>query len=428
MYDVIVLGARAAGSPTAMQLARKGFKVLLVDRASFPSDTLSTHSVQLKGVAALQRWGLLEKVLATNCPPVNRLSFHQGRFHLQGNYFPLEGLEAIICPRRTVLDKILVDAAVEAGAELRQDVVVEELLTENGTVTGIRGRMKSGSNGGETQIEEKARLVIGADGKHSLVAKQTQAPEYNVQPIRTCSYYTYWGGVGFEEGELHTLEDAMVGIWPTNDEQAVIYTGYPLAEFTRIRGDVDGRFWKTMESVPGLGEKLRSGTQTGRFFGTADLPGFYRRPYGDGWALVGDAGLTQDPITGQGIGNAFRDSERLVHAIEAGFSGKAPLEMAMAVYEKERNAETFPMYELTRQIASFEPASLQQEVLFASLENKPREVEQFFGILTGSIPVKEFFSPASVFRIIGIGGMGRMVLGSLKNSHQRKVLTSPPAR
>src|SRR5512135_1663514 len=103
MYDVIVVGARAAGSPLSMLLARKGYKVLLVDRASFPSDTLSTHQVQIKGTAALQRWGLLQKVLDTDCPPVGRLDFRQGRFAIRGKYFPLEGLDYILCPRRTVL-------------------------------------------------------------------------------------------------------------------------------------------------------------------------------------------------------------------------------------------------------------------------------------------------------------------------------------
>jgi len=422
MYDVIVIGARAAGSPTAMLLARQGFKVLLTDRASFPSDTLSTHQIQLKGTAALQRWGLLERVLASNCPPLTRLSFHLGRFQFSGKYFPLHGTETVLCPRRTVLDKILVDAAVEAGAELRQDVVVEEPLIENGVVAGIRGRTKSGPNRGEYHMEERARLVIGADGKHSMLAKVVHAPEYNVEPVRTCAYYTYWDGVGLDQVELYTLEKVAVGLSPTNDGQTIIFTAYPAGEFAQIRADIEGRFWKTMEVIPGLSERLRAGRQSERFFGSADLPEFYRRPYGPGWALVGDAGLAMDPITGQGIGNAFRDAERLAQAIEAGFSGKMSLEKALAAYEKERNAETLPIYKFTGQIASFEPTSVQQEILLASLEYKPGEVERFFGVLTGSVPLKEFLSPASLLRIMGISGMGRLVLGSLRNSPRGKTV------
>jgi 2-polyprenyl-6-methoxyphenol hydroxylase-like FAD-dependent oxidoreductase len=399
-----------------MLLARKGYKVMLVDRASFPSDTLSTHQVQLKGGAALKRWGLLERVLASNCPPVSRQSFQLGRFHLQGKYFPLEGVEAIVCPRRTVLDKILVDAAVDAGAELRQDLVVEELLTQGGEVTGIRGRTKSGRNGGETHVDEKARLVIGADGKHSLVAKAVEAPEYRTQPVHTCAYYTYWDGLPLEGGETYMQEDTAVGIWPTNDGLAIIFTAYPAGEFPQVREDVEGRFWKTMESVPGLAGRLRSGKQAERFYGSADLPGFYRRPFGPGWALVGDAGMTLDPITGQGIGNAFRDAERLTEAVEAGFSGRMLLEAAMLGYEEERNKETLPMYEFTAQVASFEPASPEQEMMFAALEKKPQEAARFFGAFSGSVPLNEFFSPPSLLRILGVGGMGRIVLGRMKGS------------
>ncbi len=316
MYDVIVVGSRAAGSPTAMLLARKGFKVLLVDRASFPSDTLSTHLVQLKGAAALKQWGLLEKVLASNCPPVNRMAFQQGRFHLRGEYLPLETLKTTLCPRRTILDKILVEAAVEAGAELRQDFLVEELLAEAGRITGIRGRMKNKGEGTETPVLEKARLVIGADGKHSLVAKTVNATEYQAQPTQSCAYYTYWEGIHPEGGELFMLESGAVGLFPTNDDQVVVFTGYPVGEFDRIRRDVEGYFWRTMQAIPEMTERLRNGKQAGRFIGTVDLPNFYRRPYGEGWALVGDAGMTMDPVTGQGISNAFRDAERLAQAVE----------------------------------------------------------------------------------------------------------------
>ena len=411
MYDAIVIGARVAGSPTAMLLARKGFKVLLVDRTSFPSDTLSTHLIQLKGVAALKRWGLLQSVLDSNCPPMSRLAFHQDRFNLQGNYLPLENSDAVICPRRTVLDKILADAAVEAGAELRQDLIVEELLNDAGTVTGIRSRMKDGGKA----VADSARLVIGADGKHSLVARAVHAKEYHSHASQTCAYYTYWEGVPLEMGELYTLPGAMAGFWPTNDGQIIIFTGYPVAEFDSIRHDVEGHFWKTMQPIPGMMDKLRSGRRASRFLGTADLPFFYRRPYGSGWALVGDAGMTIDPVTGQGIGHAFRDAERLAEAVEAGFSGRMPMAKAMSMYEQERNAETLPMYEFTRQVASFEPMSLQQEVLFTALENKPKERERFFGMITGSVSVKEFFSARSLFRMLGMRGMGRIILG-----HKRK--------
>jgi 2-polyprenyl-6-methoxyphenol hydroxylase-like FAD-dependent oxidoreductase len=401
-----------------MLLAHSGYKVLLVDRANFPSDTLSTHQVQLKGAAALKRWGLLERVLASNCPPVTRLSFHMDPFHLRGEYPPLEGVGSVVCPRRTVLDKILVDAAVEAGAELREDMVVEELLMEGGKVTGIRGRTKSGQSGGSTQTEETAHLVIGADGKHSLVAKAIQAEEYRVKPVLTCAYYTYWEGLDLQGGEIYTLPNAAVGVWPTNDGLAVIYTGYPAADFKVIREDIEGRFWRTLEAVPGLSERLRSGKQADRFYGSADLPAFYRRPYGPGWALVGDAGMTLDPITGQGIGNAFVDAERLACAVDSGFAGRMPLEAALADYEQKRNEDTLPMYEFTGELASFSPQSVEQQMLFAALAKKPQEITRFFGAFSGSLSLEEFFSPPSLLRILGVASMGRIMLGKITGSRR----------
>ena len=139
-YDAIVVGARCAGSPTAMLLARKGYRVLLLDKATFPSDTMSTHVVHPPGVAALERWGLLERLEATGCPPVETYSFDFGPLTISGSPQPIDGIAHGYCPRRTVLDQLLVDAAVEAGAELREGFTVDEILASDGAVTGIRGQ------------------------------------------------------------------------------------------------------------------------------------------------------------------------------------------------------------------------------------------------------------------------------------------------
>jgi 2-polyprenyl-6-methoxyphenol hydroxylase-like FAD-dependent oxidoreductase len=419
MYDVIVVGARVAGSPTAMLLAQRGYKVLLVDRASFPSDTLSTHQVQLKGGAALQRWRLLDKVLASNCPPTHKMSFITDSLTLQGEYPPLEGVGTVICPRRTILDKILVDAAVEAGAELREDLLVEELTFEDKQVTGIRGRIKSHQSEKTAEVREKARLVVGADGKHSLVARSVEAQVYNAKPALTCAYYTYWEGVQLECGKIFVLPQLAAGVWPTNDGLTMIYTAYPITEFQSIRENIEARFWNTMELLPGLSEKVRNGKQAERFYGTADLPAFYRHPYGPGWALVGDAGMALDPITGQGIGNAFRDAERLAEAIDAGFSGQKPLETALAEYKHQRDTDTRPMYKFTSQLTEFQPPSAGQKALFAAMAKKPAAVNRFFGALTGSVRFQEFFSSRSLINIIGVTGIGRMLFSKMTAFRQK---------
>src|SRR5687767_1807370 len=165
-YDAIIVGSRCAGSPTAMLLARKGHRVLLLDKATFPSDTMSTHLVHPPGVASLERWGLLERLEATGCPPVETYSFDLGPLTISGSPLPIDGIARGYCPRRTVLDQLLVDAAVEAGVELREGFTVDELLASDGVVTGIRGHARGGA-----AVTERARVVIGADGMRSLVAK-----------------------------------------------------------------------------------------------------------------------------------------------------------------------------------------------------------------------------------------------------------------
>jgi flavin-dependent dehydrogenase len=173
MYDAIVIGARCAGSPTAMLLARKGYRVLLADKARFPSDmVMSTHWIQQSGVAFLKGWGLLGKVRASNCPAITKMSLDLGPFTLSGSPTPARDVTEAYCPRRTVLDKILVDAAVEAGAELREGCLVNDLVWDTERVTGIRATMKGGS-----PFTAEARIVIGADGMHSTLARAVGAPE-----------------------------------------------------------------------------------------------------------------------------------------------------------------------------------------------------------------------------------------------------------
>ncbi len=416
MYDVIVVGARAAGAPTAMLLAQKGYKVLLADRAHFPSDSPLANLIQLKGCAALKRWGLLERVQASNCPPVSKAILQIGEYSLQGEYLPLDGTGATVCPRRSILDKILIEAAAVAGAEIRGDLVVEELLTDNGQVIGVSGRLKSIQGAREIRVEEKAALVVGADGKHSLIAKSVQAAMYQVKPVLACVFYTYWEGFGPTNGELYYLAREAIGLWPTNAGLINIFAAYPVNEFQAIRRNIEARFWKTAESVPGLAERLRNGRRVERFYGTADLPAFYRRPYGPGWALVGDAGMTLDPFTGQGIGNAFRDAERLVDAVDAGFSGRSTFEAALAEYEYERNRETLPMYEFTEKLAAFCPLPDEQRLLLAALVDKPEGIRRLLGALSGSISLNEFFSPSSLLHIVGIKGMLSMFSNKLKKS------------
>ena len=349
MYDAIVVGARCAGSPTAMLLARKGYKVLLVDRDAFPSDIMSTHYIHLPGIARLRNWGLLDRLVATGCPRIETATIHFGEAYFQPPRLQdlMPGVpDATYCPRRLVLDKLLVDAAVESGAEFREKLSVQELLWDDGTVAGIRG------TSGGTTVEERAPIVIGADGLHSRVAREVKPPEYNVIPSLTFAYYTYWSGIDMEGINFYFFEDLGILAFPTHWGQVCLGVGGPRETFPEFRADIAGNYMKLIDRVPALAEQVRVAKQEQRFMGTADQPNYFRKPYGPGWALVGDAGYHRDFITGLGINDAFRDAELVAKAVDEGLSGQRPLDEAMADYESTRNDLAMPLYEITTKMAS----------------------------------------------------------------------------
>lgn len=351
MYDAIVVGARCAGAPTAMLLARKGYRVLLVDRASFPSDSMRCHFIHHPGVVQLRRWGLLGRVVASGCPPIRTRLSDVGDFTLAIPAEVADGVDANYAPRRFIVDAILVDAAIEAGAELRERFTVHALLWDDDRAVGIRGR----ANGG-AMVEERARIVIGADGAHSIVAKAVGASMYDIRPALTFAYYSYFSGVPLAGIENYLRPQECMHInFPTNHGLACIAIQAPIAGFPAFRADIERSFFAAIDRVPQLAERVRAGRREERWYGTADLMNFFRTPYGRGWALVGDAGYHKDPVTAQGITDAFRDAELLAHAIDGGFAGRAPLEGALAEYERRRNAAARPAYGEACQAASFAP-------------------------------------------------------------------------
>jgi 2-polyprenyl-6-methoxyphenol hydroxylase-like FAD-dependent oxidoreductase len=404
MYDIIVVGARVAGASTAMLLARRGLKVLCVDKAKFPSDTLSTHQIQVPGVARLKRWGLLDALVAANTPPTRDVLYDTGTVVLEGRFPPFEGADALYGPRRTVLDKILVDAARASGAEIAEDVIVKELLSTNGRITGVRGCAAGGRS-----LCETAPLVIGADGKQSLVARTVGAGTYYEKPLLSAAYYAYWDGLRPYRGELYERHRRVIGVWPTNDGLTVTIIGLPMADFAEFRSDVAGNVAKAFQLIPDLSDRIRGARQVGRFVGTGNLPNRFRKPYGPGWALVGDAGLVMDPITGLGIGHAFRDAELVADAVEDGFGGKRKLEHAMRAYEKERNRQTLPMYRLTVEQAAMGPRKRELEVLFQSLRGNRAEIDQLFGALSGAVPLRDYRSPLHLLKVLGLRGIAAIL-------------------
>ena len=343
MYDVIVVGARVAGSPAAMLLASRGYKVLLVDRDAFPSDTMSTHYIHFPGVARLANWGVLDKLMDAGTPPIETMTVH-----LDGQSFSPPRLSQLApcSPRRYVLDTLLVEAAVRAGAELRTEFSVRELVLEGGAVAGIRGAAKGGP-----LTEERARLVVGADGLHSVVARHVKPAEYDTAPSLTFAYYSYFSGVEAAGAELHPMDDGGILLFPTNNGMVCLAVGGPSEGFHAFRADIEGNFHKFIERSPDLAGRVRAGKREERFLGTNDQPNYFRKPYGPGWALVGDAGYHRDFITGFGINDAFRDAELLAAAADAWLSGRQPFEEAMSGYERTRNRLARPLYDVTLAMA-----------------------------------------------------------------------------
>ena len=341
-YDFIVIGARCGGSPTAMLLARKGYTVLMVDRATFPSDTVSTHFIHAPGMAALERWGLRDSLVASGCPPIRTYRFDFGPFTIAGSPRPSDGIDEAYCPRRPVLDTILVHAAADAGVEVRQGFSVDEVLIEDGTVVGVRGR-----NADSGAVTERAKVVVGADGRNSAVAKAVHPDQYNEKPAVTPAFYSYWSGVGSSGFEVSVRPPFGMAAFPTHDDLTLVIVGLPQDAFNAARGDVEGTFLRAVDSAPALGDRVRSGKREERFRTASDLAGHFRKPYGPGWALVGDAGYHLHPITAQGITDAFVDAERLTDALDAAFTERSRYADAMAAYQAARDEQAMPMYEMT---------------------------------------------------------------------------------
>ncbi len=373
-YDAIVVGARCAGSPTAMLLARHGHRVLLVDRARFPADTVSTHLVHVPGVAALDRWGLLGRLAGTGCPPITTYSYDFGPFTISGTPHPTAGIDTAYCPRRTVLDKLLIDAAAEAGAEVREGFSVDELIVDDGTVVGIRGHASGGS-----AVVERARVVIGADGAHSRVANAVGADRYHEKPMLAVAYYSYWSGLPVDDASWILRPRRGCGAFPTNDRLTMLLAAWPAAESQAVKQDLEGSYLDALRSA--FGARLDDARQEERMMGSG-VANQFRKPYGPGWALVGDAGYLKDPITAQGISDAFQDAELCAAALDEALSGRRSFDDAMSRYQHSRDARVLPIYEFTTHVGDL-------------AEPPPPELLRLLGAMAGNQPAMNDF--ASVF-------------------------------
>jgi flavin-dependent dehydrogenase len=344
-YDVIVVGARCAGAATAMLLARRGFKVAALDRSAHGSDTLSTHALMRGAVLQLHRWGVLDALREAETPAIRRTVFHYGDESVDIEIKSRDGIEGLFAPRRTVLDAVLADAAAEAGVDVVRGARVKELIrTEDGRVDGVVAEGASG-----TRRPLRARLVIGADGRKSAVARQVGAELERVGGHHTSVIYGYWEGLPQDGYHWHYGPSVSTGMIPTNDGHTCVFASMTPERFQASRGALEaGYFAVVEEAAPELAAALRGATRVGELFGFPGEPGYMKRCHGSGWALVGDAGYFKDPLTAHGITDALRDAELLADAAAVG------TDEALAAYQDRRDELSEIFFETTDQVASFD--------------------------------------------------------------------------
>lgn len=375
MHDAVIVGTRCAGAPLAMLLARAGHDVLMVDRASFPSDTMSTHFIQSPGMARLHKWGLAGAVLETNCPPITKSFFDVGGQPLEFDiplHDPVTGLAA---PRRAVLDKLLIDAAIADGAHHAEGVMVDSLIRDGDRVVGVAGQ------GPDGRFEARGRIVVGADGRHSVVARETGALEEKTYGPITAGYYNYFPDTGVTNTRLYFHDDFVSVMFPTNDGLTLAAVAWRRELFPELRKDIAANFYKALEELGEPAAGVRASSPAERWVGTADIPNYIRKATGPGWALVGDAAYHKDPTNADGITDAFRAAELLAEAIGKVLRDETDKTTALDGYESAHDAAALKYFDPAVNAARFDLTAEErfQAFIEARMHNEA-EVAEVLGL------------------------------------------------
>jgi flavin-dependent dehydrogenase len=352
-HDVVVVGARSAGASTARLVAAQGHDVVLVDRATMPSDTLSTHGLVRGGVVQLGRWGLLDRLLADGAPPIRWVSFTTREGTVRRPVKDRAGVDFLLAPRRHRIDALLLDEAGHAGAEVLLGTTARDVVRDDrGRVIGV-----DVTTGDRVTRRLLASHVVGADGLRSTMAGAFGARTLTSFRTSATLFYAYVDGVPWDGYEFHVSDGAFAGVFPTNDGQGCVWLSRPDARFTPVRraGRRRAEAWLAMleDVAPELGRRVRHGRIVSPVRGCIAPANYVREAWGEGWLLVGDAGYHRDPITGHGMTDAFRDAELLADALDATLSGDVPAATALATYQTSRDRALAETYRLTRELARF---------------------------------------------------------------------------
>lgn len=346
-YDVIVVGARCAGASVARLLSATGMRVLLVDRCRFPSDTISTHCITMLGLRQLARWGLLADVVATSAPLVRRLSLEIAN-EPQPEIFGAGQGTWTLAPRRTALDSLLVDAAADAGATVLQGARVSKIIADPAYGNRVVGVCESG-----TSFDQRGAIVVGADGRNSLVARQMGAQTEWSRPSRLGGWYAYFADMPVHTAIWAIGASTSAGSFPTNDGLACVWSMSDAKPTAGPRCDSHARFSAALRaSSEQLFGNVNDAQQASRIYSFGSHPGFVRRPYGPSWALVGDAACFAHPVTAHGISDSFRGAQLLADAIYSSLCGDCAWDDAARIYAERQQSAILKLFAVTQRLAA----------------------------------------------------------------------------
>ncbi len=378
--DVVIAGGRCAGSATAIALARRDRRVLVLDGASFPSDTLSTHLMFPAHIAELDRLGVREQVEALGAPRHERASLEAGGILIEGPFSGTDGFAYGSCVRREGLDEILVDAARAAGAEVRERTRVTGLVRDPaGRVSGVQWRDRDGETGAVA-----ASLVVGADGRHSSVAEMVGARKHHEWPNHRLMFYAYYRDpVTAERGTPRQWRRGtdLGTVFPCDGELSVVLLMPSHTRKQEFRDDLEGTFERTVASIGPMAERLRGCTRETKIRASYKHPAYFRHSAGPGWALTGDAGHFKDPVTAQGIRDALRFGRLLGEAAAPVLDDPEALDAATRAWEEDRDRQCLDMYQWANMLGlddDFSPLEAVAYDYFAKRADGPTELLDIF--------------------------------------------------
>jgi len=391
-HDVIIVGARCAGSPLATMLARSGLRVCLLDRASFPSDTPSTHGIQPPGVKVLDQLGVMDRLLEATSPIEDGVvAFNDIRIELRGVARILGA--PMLNMRRLTLDAILIDAAAAAGADVRTTTNASGLLrTASGRVVGV-----------ETSAGPlRAPLVVGADGARSTVARLTGAAEYHRTAAHRVFLWSYFEGVDPAERRLWlgNIGDDSFLASPTDAGLFLAAVVVPIERRAELRGARERGYEEGVAGWPELSERLAGARRVGPVRMMSRWHGYFRESAGPGWVLLGDAGHFKDPTPGQGISDALRQAAALAQAIERSLGGEEPADGPLREWWTWRDRDAWEMYWFAQGMGAVDRAPLLQPTLEARLASDPDLVENLLRVLGHEIPPSRMFTPSLMLSVL----------------------------